>query len=137
LQAVDARLTTVALESIAEMSRGGSRTLVFALCFIVLICLFAWKGYLPWFIPGIYAFSSLFAFLFYSFDKAAAQANQWRICESTLHGLSLIGGWPGALVGQAVYRHKTRKASFRSGFWATVLANCSALAVAAILASKT
>lgn len=34
--------------------------------------------------------------IFYAFDKVAAKDGAWRISESTLHLLSLGGGWPGA-----------------------------------------
>jgi hypothetical protein len=39
-----------------------------------------------------------------------------------------MGGWPGALVAQETLRHKSKKASFRIVFWATVLINCAGLA---------
>ena len=47
--------------------------------------------------------------------------------ENTLHLLALLGGWPGALVAQAQFRHKTRKVSFRAVFWLTVAVNLAAL----------
>ncbi|MBL8421498.1 MAG: DUF1294 domain-containing protein, partial [Dechloromonas sp.] len=50
-----------------------------------------------------------------------------RTAESTLHLLSLVGGWPGALVAQNRLRHKSRKASFLVAFWATVMLNCGFL----------
>jgi heme/copper-type cytochrome/quinol oxidase subunit 3 len=40
--------------------------------------------------------------------------------------LSLVGGWPGALVAQQKLRHKSQKQSFRIVFWITVLLNCAA-----------
>lgn len=43
------------------------------------------------------------------------------------HLLALIGGWPGALLAQRLYHHKTKKPSFRFVFWLTVLGNCAAL----------
>ena len=61
-------------------------------------------------------------------DKAAARQGRWRTPESTLHTLALVGGWPGALVAQRVFRHKTTKQPFRTIFWFTVVANCAALA---------
>jgi uncharacterized membrane protein YsdA (DUF1294 family) len=59
----------------------------------------------------------------YAADKSAAVAGRWRIAESTLLGLGLVGGWPGALVAQQLLRHKSNKASFRSAFWGTVVVN--------------
>ena len=78
--------------------------------------------YLPY---GVFSLVSLAA---YRTDKAAAQHRAWRTPESTLHLLALLGGWPGALLAQRLYHHKTRKPSFRFVFWITVLVNCAALA---------
>ena len=36
-------------------------------------------------------------------------------------------GWPGALMAQQVFRHKTRKGSYQFVFWLAVLANLGAL----------
>jgi uncharacterized membrane protein YsdA (DUF1294 family) len=57
----------------------------------------------------IYAGASLIAFVAYALDKAAARAGRWRTQESTLHLLALIGGWPGALLAQRQFRHKTAR----------------------------
>ena len=73
----------------------------------------------------VYAALSTVTFVAYAIDKSAARNGRWRISESTLHGLSLAGGWPGALVAQQALRHKTRKARFRVVFWMTVLLNCA------------
>ena len=37
--------------------------------------------------------------------------------EARLHLLELLGGWPGALAAQGVFRHKRRKARFMAVFW--------------------
>jgi uncharacterized membrane protein YsdA (DUF1294 family) len=37
--------------------------------------------------------------------------------------LGLAGGWPGAIVAQQIYRHKSNKAAFRSEFWRSVVVN--------------
>jgi uncharacterized membrane protein YsdA (DUF1294 family) len=50
-----------------------------------------------------------------------------RTPESTLHLLSVLGGWPGALVAQQMFRHKSRKLEFQIVFWLTVLLNCGVL----------
>lgn len=69
---------------------------------------------------------SLVAFLAYGFDKSAAVAGRWRTAEQSLHMLSLVGGWPGALVAQQLLRHKTAKPAFVAVFWLTVVANVAA-----------
>jgi uncharacterized membrane protein YsdA (DUF1294 family) len=72
---------------------------------------------------------SVIAFAVYGWDKSAARRGARRIPERTLHLLSLAGGWPGALVAQLVFRHKTIKQPFRAIFWGTVVVNCSGLAM--------
>src|SRR5688572_15533796 len=64
---------------------------------------------------------STFAFFAYRSDKRRAEAGEWRVPESTLHFMALIGGWPGAFLGQRAFRHKTSKVSFRIVFWFIVL----------------
>ena len=71
-----------------------------------------------------YVLFAMATFAVYALDKSSARKGAWRISESTLHLLSLAGGWPGALIAQQVLRHKTRKQSFRFVFWITVLLNC-------------
>jgi uncharacterized membrane protein YsdA (DUF1294 family) len=70
---------------------------------------------------------SVLTFLVYWWDKSAAQKGSWRTPETTLHILSLCGGWPGALIAQQVLRHKTQKQPFRLILWITVLVNTGVL----------
>jgi uncharacterized membrane protein YsdA (DUF1294 family) len=77
---------------------------------------------------GMYAVLSVTAFVMYGVDKRAAERGRWRTPEATLHIVSVLGGWPGALLAQRVFRHKTRKQPFRTIFWCTVIANCTAAA---------
>ena len=58
---------------------------------------------------------------------SAAARGQWRTAENTLHLLALGGGWPGALVAQQLFRHKSAKRAFRRVFQATVVLNCALL----------
>jgi uncharacterized membrane protein YsdA (DUF1294 family) len=83
-----------------------------------------WWRRLPEVMVHVYWVLSTVCFAMYALDKKAAQTGLWRIPEARLHFIALLGGWPGALVAQAMFRHKTRKRSFRFGFWLTVLANC-------------
>lgn len=74
-----------------------------------------------------YGWFSAVAVFMYGTDKAAAQQGKWRTSEATLHTIALVGGWPGALVAQRIFRHKTTKQPFRTVFWGTVIVNCVAL----------
>lgn len=71
--------------------------------------------------------ASVVTFIAYAADKSAAAKGAWRTRESTLHFLSLAGGWPGALLAQQFLRHKSTKQTFRQAFWATVVLNVVAL----------
>jgi uncharacterized membrane protein YsdA (DUF1294 family) len=55
---------------------------------------------------------SLVCFVAYGWDKRRASNGSRRVPEQTLYFLTLLGGWPGALLGQRHFRHKTRKLSF-------------------------
>lgn len=68
----------------------------------------------------VYASMSLLAFALYAADKRRAARGEWRIGESTLHLVALLGGWPGALVAQQTLRHKRQKPGFMLIFWLIV-----------------
>ncbi len=53
----------------------------------------------------------------YGIDKQQAADQQERISEKMLHLLALFGGWPGAVLGQRIFRHKTKKVVFRMVLW--------------------
>lgn len=93
------------------------------------ICTWAAIGDLPGLLPPCFIALSLISYLVYGYDKSQAQTNGWRIPESTLHLLSLLGGWPGAICAQHIMRHKIKKPSFMATFWLTVFLNCAALVV--------
>lgn len=61
---------------------------------------------------ALYALMSIVTFVVYAVDKRAAVRGAWRVRESTLHGLELGFGWPGALLAQQALRHKRRKTRF-------------------------
>ena len=67
--------------------------------------------WMPW-VVFIYAANSLIALFVYAFDKGAATQRQYRVPEKTLHLIEFLGGWPGALIAQQVFRHKNRKPAF-------------------------
>src|SRR5260370_3308652 len=64
---------------------------------------------------------SLVCFIAYGLDKRQAVNGGRRVSERTLHLLAFLGGWPGALLGQRHFRHKTQKVKFRIVFWMVVV----------------
>lgn len=78
-------------------------------------------------IPCIYIALSGFTFVVYDFDKTRSKEKKTRVPEVSLHWLSLLGGWPGALFAQYFLRHKNRKTSFIVVFWLMFLLNSSLL----------
>ena len=90
-------------------------------------------GFVPLELAAVYVVASVITWAMYAMDKAAAGRGAQRVPEKTLHLLAVFGGWPGALVAQQQFRHKTIKASFQQVFWFTIVAN---LALVAWLASR-
>ena len=64
---------------------------------------------------------SLITFVLYGWDKRQAKNDGWRVPEIRLHTLAFLGGWPGAMIGQNYFRHKTQKLSFKVMTWAAAL----------------
>jgi uncharacterized membrane protein YsdA (DUF1294 family) len=97
--------------------------------FLITYCLSTsyFLGYTPLIVSVLYILVSLLTFLTYFRDKHAAQKGSWRISENILHVFSLFCGWPGAIIAQQKFRHKTKKVSFRFVFWITVLVNSGGL----------
>lgn len=71
--------------------------------------------------------ASVLTFVIYGGDKMAARKSWRRVPESTLLVLGLVGGWPGAVLGQQLFRHKTQKQSFKTYFFITILLNIAGL----------
>lgn len=89
-----------------------------ALLIMVTLSLLMPHPFLVWF-SGI----NILTFVLYGADKAAARKNRRRISERTLLLSGLLGGWPGALLGQRYFRHKTQKQPFKSWFLLSALIN--------------
>lgn len=87
-------------------------------------------GWVPAAVPLAQGFFSFASYIAYWWDKDAAGAGRRRTPETSLHLLDALGGWPGALIAQQQFRHKTVKASFQAVFWLTVLLNLAAVAAA-------
>lgn len=68
-----------------------------------------------------YAVASVLALLLYGQDKRSALRGARRTPENSLHLVEALGGWPGALLAQQLFRHKTRKLAYQLPFWGIVL----------------
>ncbi len=67
------------------------------------------------------------ALALYGYDKRQAVVGRTRIPELVLHAAALLGGSPGALLAQGLFRHKTRKFRFQVVFVAIVLVQIAVL----------
>jgi uncharacterized membrane protein YsdA (DUF1294 family) len=70
---------------------------------------------------GLVFVMNIVTFIVYGWDKRQAFSGGRRLPERTLHLLAFLGGWPGALMGQRHFRHKTKKVSFLIVFWFIVV----------------
>ncbi|MDH1928624.1 DUF1294 domain-containing protein [Pseudomonas sp. 22373] len=116
----------------AEAMRGqraeGVRNVRLKLLLLGVLCLLpgwgaarmAWNDQ-TWWPLALYPAMSLISLLLYWQDKQQARTQAWRTSEKVLHASELLGGWPGALLAQQLFRHKTRKVSFQLVCWGIVL----------------
>ena len=83
-------------------------------CYLLLVCaatasLLTPHPYVTWFL-----LVSVLTLVIYGMDKMAARKAWRRVPESTLLVFGFVGGWPGAIVGQQIFRHKTQKQPFKN-----------------------
>ncbi|MBQ1583005.1 MAG: DUF1294 domain-containing protein [Prevotella sp.] len=60
-------------------------------------------------------------FFMYGIDKWKAKNSKWRIRETALLGLAVLGGSIGAWLGMKVWRHKTQHKKFKYGVPAIII----------------
>ncbi len=113
---------------IASAATSSAVPLILISLFVLTLITCTLAGRLPPIIIVVYGFVSIVTFLLYWLDKSAARRGDWRMQESSLLLIGLVGGWPGAVVAQRILRHKTRKHSFQFAFWGTAVMNSIALA---------
>ena len=65
---------------------------------------------------------NIITFFIYGIDKLKAKKGKWRIPESTLLLLAIIGGSIGAWLGIKVWHHKTLHKKFKYGIPLIVIA---------------
>ena len=75
---------------------------------------------MPYVILSLYLVMSIVTFLAFAWDKRAAQTDSRRVSERRLHMLEALGGWPGAILGQYLLRHKSLKFQYRIVLWGII-----------------
>jgi uncharacterized membrane protein YsdA (DUF1294 family) len=81
-----------------------------------------------------HAAASAAAVMLFALDKYQARRGGDRVPEARLFLISLLGGWPGALLAMLLFRHKTAKGSFQLKLVAAVLLWSAVVAAAVALA---
>ena len=56
---------------------------------------------------------NMIAFIMYGLDKLKAKRGKWRISETALFVIAMVGGSVGALMAMSLFHHKTQKNSFK------------------------
>ena len=90
-------------------------------CFVLLIVaaigsFFSSYPFAMWFL-----LINMLTIAIYGVDKIAARKGMRRIPEVTLLTFGAVGGWPGAILGQQIFRHKTQKQPFKTRFYVSVV----------------
>ena len=67
------------------------------------------------------AATNVATFLIYGIDKYKARKKKWRITETALLLLAVIGGSIGAWLGMKVWHHKTKHKKFKYGIPAIII----------------
>lgn len=70
---------------------------------------------------------NVLTFFMYGIDKIKAKRNKWRIRETALLGLAVLGGSVGAWIGMMVWHHKTMHKKFRYGIPLILIAQIALL----------
>lgn len=66
---------------------------------------------------------NVMSFLTFFIDKRRSKNRAYRISESFLITISIIGGSLGSILGMKIFHHKTKKAKFKFGLPLVLLLN--------------
>ena len=64
---------------------------------------------------------NIVSFVMMGIDKKKAEKHKWRIKESTLFLVAILGGSLGSILGMQMYRHKTKHLTFTLGMPAILI----------------
>lgn len=88
------------------------------------------------FLLAYFVLINIITVIYFYRDKRKAVRHEFRIPESVLFLLALMGGSPAALLSMFLFRHKTRKWKFRIGIPAILLLQCAAIGLLFFTASQ-
>ncbi|EOZ3049321.1 TPA: DUF1294 domain-containing protein [Enterobacter roggenkampii] len=71
---------------------------------------------------------NMLTLVMYGADKIAARKGMRRVPEATLLVFGVTGGWPGAIVGRQLFRHKTQKQPFKTYFFLSIVVSIAVMA---------
>ena len=83
-----------------------------------------------WLLSGWLVLLNLIAIIVTIHDKKQAQREGWRVRESTLLLIGVLGGSPAMLLTMGKMRHKTRHAKFMVGLPVILVLQAALLALA-------
>ncbi|WP_213713290.1 DUF1294 domain-containing protein [Cedecea lapagei] len=98
-------------------------------CYFLLMLAALGSAFVPHSLGMWFVLVNVLTLLVYGGDKLAAVKGWRRVPEATLLLFGLTGGWPGAILAQQSFRHKTQKQPFRRWFIITVIINLIAVIV--------
>ncbi|EJN2864284.1 TPA: DUF1294 domain-containing protein [Salmonella enterica] len=90
-------------------------------CYLLLISAAAGSIFTSHPVAMWFLLANVLTLAIYGVDKTAARKTWRRVPESTLLVFGIVGGWPGAIVGQQLFRHKTQKQPFKIYFIVSVI----------------
>ena len=96
---------------------------ILSIVYIIALAILSFTGMLNGLLLLFISIINVMTYWFYAQDKEAAQLNQRRVPENTLHILAFLGGWPAAWLAQQRLRHKTQKQPFRKIYFCTIFLN--------------
>lgn len=123
-------------EDVVDAPKNEHLFIAFGLCFLLAVAVISLIANLSPLLIAWLIIASLVTYLVYWWDKQQAQDNAWRVSESSLHWLSILGGWPGAAIAQTAHRHKTQKKSFRLVYGVTITLNILCTIIACVLLKR-
>lgn len=90
-------------------------------CFFLLLCTAIGSLFSAWPVAIWFLLINVLTMVIYGADKMAARKGMRRIPEVTLLVFGVVGGWPGAIMCQQIFRHKTQKQPFKTWFLMSVV----------------